>query len=42
MEPNGLPDSVELVEKIDERTYRVYDTKSSVHTVRYKPKKPPQ
>lgn len=36
MEPDDLPDGVERVEKIDNDTYRVYDTDGSVHTVRRK------
>ena len=38
MEPaDDLPEGVERVEKIDDDTYRVYDTDGSVHTVRRKP-----
>ena len=37
MESADLPEGVERVEKIDDYTYRVYDTDGSVHTVRYVP-----
>ena len=39
MESDDLPEGVERVEKIDEDTYRVYDTDGSVYTVRRKPQR---
>lgn len=34
MPEDDLPEGVERVERIDEDTYRVYDTDGSIHTVR--------